>query len=252
MSRSTSTARYAPSHSRQPHVVARCAARPLRPDRLQEGLRPRAVRRLHRACSTAAGSTPAWCLPWPPTVARSPRSRAWRRAMASLHPMQQAFVDRDAFQCGYCTPGQICSAVGRARARPTTGWPSAVTPPEVDVGRRRDVARRQRGAGADERKSSAAAVPTSTSWPPSSMRRRLRTMRPFEYERPRHDPGRDRGQGRRGRRDGLPRRRHQPRRSDAARRRPPVPAHRHHVDRVQPDRARDGRRALHRRWRAQQ
>jgi hypothetical protein len=30
----------------------------------------------------------------------------------SLHPLQQAFLAQDAFQCGYCTPGQLCSAVG--------------------------------------------------------------------------------------------------------------------------------------------
>jgi xanthine dehydrogenase YagT iron-sulfur-binding subunit len=43
-----------------------------------------------------------------------------------LHPLQAAFVAHDAFQCGYCTPGQICSAVGMlGEAR--EGWPSAVT-----------------------------------------------------------------------------------------------------------------------------
>jgi len=30
----------------------------------------------------------------------------------TLHPLQQAFIDHDAFQCGYCTPGQLCSAMG--------------------------------------------------------------------------------------------------------------------------------------------
>ncbi len=32
-----------------------------------------------------------------------------------LHPLQEAFVEHDAFQCGYCTSGQICSAVGMLR-----------------------------------------------------------------------------------------------------------------------------------------
>ncbi|GHF60734.1 xanthine dehydrogenase YagT iron-sulfur-binding subunit [Amycolatopsis bartoniae] len=42
------------------------------------------------------------------------------------HPVQQAFVDRDAFQCGYCTPGQVCSAVGMLD-EVAAGWPSHVT-----------------------------------------------------------------------------------------------------------------------------
>ena len=33
-----------------------------------------------------------------------------------LHPLQQAFIDQDGFQCGYCTPGQICSVVGMLAA----------------------------------------------------------------------------------------------------------------------------------------
>ncbi|MCW2953592.1 MAG: putative oxidoreductase, iron-sulfur binding subunit [Conexibacter sp.] len=46
---------------------------------------------------------------------------------ADLHPLQQAFIDHDGLQCGYCTPGQICSAIG-ALAEADRGWPSLVTP----------------------------------------------------------------------------------------------------------------------------
>jgi xanthine dehydrogenase YagT iron-sulfur-binding subunit len=46
---------------------------------------------------------------------------------AKLHPMQAAFLKHDGFQCGYCTPGQICSAVGML-AELKRGMPSSITP----------------------------------------------------------------------------------------------------------------------------
>jgi xanthine dehydrogenase YagT iron-sulfur-binding subunit len=46
--------------------------------------------------------------------------------VSGLHPLQKAFIEHDGFQCGYCTPGQICSAVGMA-AELRRGLPSHVT-----------------------------------------------------------------------------------------------------------------------------
>jgi xanthine dehydrogenase YagT iron-sulfur-binding subunit len=43
-----------------------------------------------------------------------------------LHPLQKAFVRHDGYQCGYCTPGQICSAAGML-AEVEKGWPSHVS-----------------------------------------------------------------------------------------------------------------------------
>ena len=47
-------------------------------------------------------------------------------SVGNLHPLQAAFVDHDGYQCGYCTPGQICSAVGMLD-EVDKGWPSHVT-----------------------------------------------------------------------------------------------------------------------------
>ena len=44
----------------------------------------------------------------------------------TLHPLQRAFIEHDGYQCGYCTPGQICSAIGMA-AEIERGVPSVVT-----------------------------------------------------------------------------------------------------------------------------
>ena len=51
----------------------------------------------------------------------------------ALHPLQQAFIEHDGFQCGYCTPGQICSAVGMAaelRARRAERASPPTSPPD--------------------------------------------------------------------------------------------------------------------------
>ena len=45
---------------------------------------------------------------------------------AELHPLQKAFIEHDGFQCGYCTPGQICSAIGMA-SEIERGIPSVLT-----------------------------------------------------------------------------------------------------------------------------
>jgi xanthine dehydrogenase YagT iron-sulfur-binding subunit len=51
---------------------------------------------------------------------------------AAMHEMQEAFVEHDGLQCGYCTPGQVCSAVGMIEEA-RSGHPSAVTDPGLDT-----------------------------------------------------------------------------------------------------------------------
>jgi xanthine dehydrogenase YagT iron-sulfur-binding subunit len=54
-------------------------------------------------------------------------------ALGALHPLQAAFVEHDGFQCGYCTPGQICSAVAMADEL-KRGVPSYVSADVADEG----------------------------------------------------------------------------------------------------------------------
>ena len=64
----------------------------------------------------------------------------------NLHPLQAAFVHHDGYQCGYCTPGQICSAVGMlAEAR--SGAPSFVTAELTDHAKLTDAEIRERMSG---------------------------------------------------------------------------------------------------------
>lgn len=64
----------------------------------------------------------------------------------ALHPLQQAFIDHDGLQCGYCTPGQICSAIGMV-AELRRGLPSHVTADLTGeiTARREELAERMSG-----------------------------------------------------------------------------------------------------------
>jgi xanthine dehydrogenase YagT iron-sulfur-binding subunit len=63
-----------------------------------------------------------------------------------LHPLQAAFIQHDGFQCGYCTPGQLCSAVGMLREF-KAGMPSTVTAPGAEQPLWSDMELRERMSG---------------------------------------------------------------------------------------------------------
>ncbi|TFV80197.1 2Fe-2S iron-sulfur cluster binding domain-containing protein [Blastococcus sp. CT_GayMR20] len=62
------------------------------------------------------------------------------------HPLHRSFVEYDAFQCGYCTPGQICSAAGMIE-EVRRGWPSAATGTVTDEPDLTDAEIRERMSG---------------------------------------------------------------------------------------------------------
>ena len=180
------------------------------------------MRSLHRAARRPAGDQ----LPGPGGRPQRRRRRHRRRAhhRRPLHPVQQAFLDHDGLQCGYCTPGQICSAVGMLDEA-QTGAPSHVTDPDLDRTAEvllTDDEIRERMSGNLCR---CAAYP--------NIRRAIREDAHVQAGAddalrlpPRHQRRRRHHRGRRPPRCRLPRRRHQPRRPHEARRRRARPARR--------------------------
>ena len=140
----------------------------------------------------------------------------------ALHPLQQAFIDHDAFQCGYCTPGQICSAAGLiAEGKAKTRRRNPRTDERQHLPLRR-LSQHRRGDPAGD----GAMEASHDQFPIRAGRRRRR-----------------RGAADRGRSDGkVHRRRHQPGRPDEGRCRAPVAADRHHAAAAQ-DRRGDRRTA---------
>ena len=183
----------------------------LAPHRRQEGLRPRPVRRLHGPARRPPRQRLPGCSPSPATA----REVTTIEGLGTTSiPLQTAFVEHDAFQCGYCTPGQICSAVGllderRARSTPTTI--------------------RERMSGNLCRCGAYVNIV-------AAIARGRAAMREFAYER----AARRRRGRRRDRRRTLPGRRHQPRRPDEARRRDAGAAGRRLAPRRRRDRRVDG------------
>ena len=98
-----------PPLHRSAHLPAGPAARPSPAHRHQEGLQPGRVRRLHHPGGWRAHLS---CLAL--AVQYDGASITTVEGLAGadgMHPLQHAFIEHDGYQCGYCTPGQICSAV---------------------------------------------------------------------------------------------------------------------------------------------
>jgi [2Fe-2S] binding domain len=91
------------------HAARRAAARS-RPDRDQKGLRSRPMRRLHRSGRWSADRVVPYARDHEGRRAGHDDRGSGARKHASS--VATAFIEHDALQCGYCTPGQICSAVG--------------------------------------------------------------------------------------------------------------------------------------------